>query len=107
MVYLITISKFPSHVAPAVAKRYLEMLQKYPPDPSLGEAIVPSAVKRTEYGIQVISVTEVPKGKLEEALERGQNQLAMFNDLEGAEISLEVYMTVSEALATVGMKLPE
>ena len=40
-------------------------------------------------------------------MERAQNQLAMFNDLEDVEISLEVYMTAPEALATIGMKLPE
>ena len=106
MVYIITHSNYSSHLATAVAKRYLEMLQKYPPDP-LGENIVPAAVKRTEDGIHVTTVTEVTKGKLEEALERTQNQLAMFNDLEGVEVSLEVYMTVSEALTTIGMKLPE
>ena len=107
MVYIITISNYPSHLGTAVAKRYLEVLQKYPPDDSLGEAIVPIAAKRTENGYQVITVSEVPKGKLEEAMELGQNQLAMFNDLEGFEVSLEVYMTASEALPTIGMKMPE
>ena len=107
MVYIVTIAKYPSHLGATVGKRYLEMLQKFPPDPSLGEGIVPAAVKRTEYGLQTISLTEVAKGKLDEALERAHNQLAMFNDLEDVEMSLEVYMTASEALATVGMKLPE
>ena len=107
MVYIVTQSSFPSHVAAAVGKRYLEALQKFPPDPSLGEAIVPAAVKRTDSGIISFSVTEVKEGKLEEALSRGMDQLAMFNDIEGYEISLEVYATASEALATVGMKLPE
>ncbi len=104
--YIVTIAKYPSHLAAAVAKRYLEALQKFPPDPSLGEDIVPAAVKRTEYGIQSIGITEIAKGKLEEALKRGQDILSMFNDLEGVEVTLEVYMTASEAITTVGMKLP-
>ena len=104
---MVTIAKYPSHLGAAVGKRFLEMLQKFPPDPSLGEGIIPAAVKRTEYGIQAISVSEVAKGKLEEALKRGQDSLSMFNDLEGVEFSLEVYMTASEALTTIGMKLPE
>jgi len=107
MVYIITISKFPSHIAAAVGKRYLESLQKYPPDPSLGETIVPSAIERTEDGIQAIGITEVKKGKLEEALERSQNVASMFNDLEGFEGSIKVHMTASEALTTIGMKIPE
>ena len=107
MVYIVTQSEYPSHVATAISKRYLEMLQKYPPDPSLGDNIVPAAAKRTESGIRVITVTEVSKGQLEAAMERIQNQLAMFNDIEDAEVSLDVYMNASEALATIGMKLPE
>jgi len=107
MVYIITISKFPSHIAAAVGKRYLESLQKYPPDVSLGEATVPIAIERTEDGIQAIGITEVKKGKLEEALERSQNVASMFNDLEGFEGSIKVHMTASEALATIGMKIPE
>ena len=106
MVYIITISKFPSHIAAAVGKRYLESLQKYPPDPSLGETIVSAAVMRTEGGIQSIGITEVKKGKLEEALERSQNVASLFNDLEGFEGSIEVHMTASEALKTIGMKIP-
>ena len=107
MVYIITHSNYASHLGVAAAKRYLEVLPKFPPDPSLGEALVPIAGRRTENGYEVITVTEVPKGKLEAAMERIHSQLAMFNDLEGFEISLDVYMNASEALATIGFKLPE
>ncbi|MFX1297801.1 MAG: hypothetical protein ACFFD2_23515 [Promethearchaeota archaeon] len=107
MVYLVTHSNYPSHMAAAVGKRYLEMLQKFPPDPSLSQTVVPAALKRTDYGIKGITISEVKEGKLDEALKRSMNQLSMFNDLEGVEISLEVYATASEALATVGMKMPE
>ena len=107
MVYIITHSKYPSHLGSAVAKRYLEVLPKFPPDPSLGEASVPIAGRRTEKGYEVITVTDVPKGKLEAAMERIHNQLAMFNDIDGFEISLDVYMDATESLKSIGMKLPE
>ena len=105
MVYIVVHSSFPSHVAPAIGKRYLEILQRFPPDPSISETIIPSAVKRTDSGIKSFSVSEVKEGKFEEAWKRASDQLAMTNDIEGYEVSLEVYATTSEALATIGMKL--
>ncbi|TFG15198.1 MAG: hypothetical protein EU535_02165 [Promethearchaeota archaeon] len=106
MPYLIAIAKFPSHTGNAVGKTYIEMLKKYPPDNSLGEDLIPAAVKRTSKGVTSITITEVKKGKLEEAFKRSMDQLAMFNDIQGYEVSLEVWSTVGEALATIGMKMP-
>ena len=107
MVYIVTHSKFASHIGPAAAKKFIEMFQKFPPDSSLGERIIPSAVKRTDSGIVTFAVTEVKEGKFQEAWTRIVNQLAMFNEIEGFEVALEVYSTASEALATIGMKIPE
>jgi hypothetical protein len=106
MPYLVSFVKYPSHIAPKVAKKYLELLQKFPPDNSLGENIVPSAVKVTDEGIRILGVTRVNKGKLEEAWNLAIEQRAFFLDVEGYESSLEVWATVEEGLAALGMKLP-
>ena len=45
LVYIITTSLYPTHKANEVAKKYFEMLAKYPPDESLGEATVQATVK--------------------------------------------------------------
>jgi hypothetical protein len=70
MPYIITTSMYPSDKGEEVAKRYLEAMAKYPPDASLGTQIVPAAVKTTLQGIKVIGITEVKKGKYEDALTR-------------------------------------
>ena len=107
MPYLVIKSWYPTHLASEVAKRYLEVVQKYPPDNTLGETLVPVAVKTTKKGIKTMSIYEIKEGKLEEANTRAGNAMAMFNDIEGYEYSVERWATVSEAMAAIGMQAPE
>lgn len=107
MVYVVTNIIFPSHKAPETAKKFLEQLSKYPDDESLGETAVNAAVKTTTCGIRVLNVSTVKKGKLEESLTRGNEILAMYNEIEGFEYTMEVWSEPAEALATLGMKMPK
>ena len=106
MPYLVSFVKYPSHIASKVAKKYLELLQKFPPDNSLGENIIPSAVKVTDEGIRILGVTRINKGKFDEAWKLAIEQRAFFLNVEGYESSIEVWATVEEALASLGMNLP-
>ena len=107
MPYIITTSWYSTDKAPEVAKRYFDMLEKYPGDESLGKTIVPAAVTTTKQGVKVINVSEIKEGKLEEALTYSGNQMAMFHDIVGFEYATRVYSLVTEALAWLGMSLPE
>ena len=89
-----------------VGETYLESLKKYPPDASLGIEVVPAAAKATLQGVKVMGIIEPKAGKLEEALMRVENEMAMYLSIEGFECSIETYGTVSEAMATIGMSLP-
>ena len=106
MPYIVTSSLYPSDKAMEVGKKYLEVLKKYPPDQTLGSELVPAAVKTTEQGIKVMSIVEVKKGKLEEALNRAINEMAMFLSIVGFEYSIDVHLSAAEAMATIGMSLP-
>ena len=106
MPYIISFVKYPSHLGPKLGKKYLEYIQKFPTEDSLVEAIIPSAVKITDDGIRVLSVSLVKKGKFDEAWKLAFDQRAFFLDVEGYEGSIEVWATIGEALASVGMKLP-
>jgi hypothetical protein len=103
MPYIFTTSMYPSDKAPEVAKRYLEAITKYPPDASLGTQIVPAAVITTLQGIKVIGIIEVKKGKLEDAMIRVAEMMAMFFNIEGFEYKMERYATVEEAMKTIGL----
>jgi hypothetical protein len=107
MPYIITTSLYPSDKAPEVATRYLEVIAKYPLDASLGTQIVPAAVITTLQGIKVIGITEVKKGKVEDAetiiANRIANMMAMFFSIQGFEYTIERYATLEEAMKTIGM----
>ena len=107
MPYIFVFSKFPSHKAPETGKKFLEQLKKYPSDDSLGITVVNAAVKARTDGVQVVSVSTVIKGKLEDSLNRTNEILSMYNEIEGFEYTIEVWSEPGEALATVGLKMPE
>ena len=107
MPYIITSSLYPSDKASEVAERYLEAITKYPPDENLGTEVVPAAVKTTHQGIRVIGIVDVKQGKLEEAYARAVNMMVMFQSIVGFEYTMEVYYKVEEALAVIGMSMPE
>lgn len=106
MPYIITTSFYPSDKATEVANRYIEAIGKYPPDENLGRQLVPAAVKETHQGIEVMSILEIKEGKLEEALNRTVNMMAMFFSIEGFEHNTEIYFKVEEAMKVIGMSLP-
>ncbi len=103
MPYIFTTSLYPSEKAVEVAKRYLEAIKRYPPDSSLGTQVVPAAVTTTLQGIKVIGITEVKKGKLEDAIGRTAKMMSMFHDIQGFEYTVERYALVEEAMKTIGM----
>jgi hypothetical protein len=106
MPYLIVTASWPSDKSDEVAKMFFEEMKKYPPDDSLGIPVVPAAFTRTLQGIEAMVVIEVKKGKLEDLLTREMNALAMFRNIQGYEAQVEIYMTLEEALGTIGMSPP-
>jgi len=106
MPFIFVTSVFPSHKGPEVGKKFLEQLQKYPDDESLGTTVVNAAVRAGTEGIQAVTITEVKKGKLEEAITRTNTVIAMYNEIEGFEYKVELWETAAEALTTIGMKMP-
>ena len=70
MVFTIMTVWYPIGKSSEVAKKWVESLQKYPPDPSLFKTLA-IGVKPTKEGIKVVSISDVVKGKYQEALLRG------------------------------------
>jgi len=107
MPYIITTSLYPSDKTSEVAERYLEAITKYPPDENLATEVVPAAVKSTHEGISVMIIAEVKEGKLEEALTRTINMMVMFQSIPGFEYTSNIHYKVEEAMALIGMSMPE
>jgi len=106
MVYIAVTSWYPTDLVPDVVKVYLEMLQKYPPDPSLGEQVVPAAVRVSKDGVNTMGITKVIDGKFQEAFMRISKGMAMFQSVKGFEYSVDVWSTIEEAMETIGRSMP-
>jgi hypothetical protein len=101
--YIIVTSLYPNDKAKEVADIFVKAMTKYPPDANLGTPIVPVAVLTTLEGIKTINISEVNKGKLEDALAFAANRLAMFSEIQGYRYKVETYMNLEEAMKTIGM----
>ena len=106
MVLIVSTAWFPIDKANDVAKKYLEVLKKYPPDESLGKELT-TAVKVTKEGIKVIGIGEVVKGKVEDYVARATVSAQEYARIEGFKYEIELFMDMMEALAVVGLKPPE
>lgn len=107
MPYLITKSQYPSHKAGEAAEKYLEALKKYPIDDKLETELVPAAVKSNSKGIGILTISEVKEGKLDEAYTNKVKFMVLFQGIQGFEYSIDVHMTVVEALGVLGISPPE
>ncbi len=98
---------YPTHIRDEVLKKWVEARRKFPDDPSLQEVIVNVASNTTKDGVKVVSIGKAKEGKLEEALTRVGTMMLMFQDIEGFEYTTELYATIEESLAAMGVKMPE
>jgi hypothetical protein len=107
MPYILSKAWWPSDKTEEVVNKGYEVFSKYPPDPSLAEVVVQNCVKPTKKGILSISISEVKKGKLEEALTQARKNGVEYHNIAGFEYSIEVCSTTVEAFGLIGRTPPE
>ena len=106
MALIVATVLFPHAKSSEVAKKNIELIQKYPADPSLGEGLV-IGVKATLEGIKALFVGNVTKGKIEEYIEAVAKQYQETAlEVEGYKYQIETYMTIPEAYKILGMEPP-
>ncbi|MFX1501849.1 MAG: hypothetical protein ACFFDH_12870, partial [Promethearchaeota archaeon] len=106
MPYLFLTVKYPSHKIDELAKKLVEIVPKYPPDPSLGELVV-RGTRAVGEGIISLNIYTVKEGKLEESIAQRSKMVSELRNIEGLEYSIEVWVTIVEAYDSIGIKLPE
>jgi hypothetical protein len=107
MVLLVTTIWVPASKAIEVGKKFLEVSSKYPDDPSSGKSVLRVAVKTTKDGIKTMGITEIVKGKVEEVLANANEQMLLYSEIEGLRYKIETWMSGTEALPLVGLKMPK
>ena len=101
--YIIITSLYPNDKAKEVAKMYLKCLEKYPVDNSVAAPVVPVAIRATHEGIRTIVISEVKKGKLDDAMATATNRLVMFHDIPGYRYSIQPFLTLEEGMKLIGL----
>ena len=89
-----------------MAKKAYEAAKKFPPDESLATFVV-QGFMGDNIGTKSINIWNVKEGKLEAALNRINEALRFYAEVEGFTSKIDIMLTVEEAWATVGMKPPE
>ena len=105
MVLIMVTSWYPPDKAIEVAKKFIEVLQKYPQE-SYEKWLVAGAVIAVKDGIRVITITEVEKGKYEEALSLEAKRLVEYFGIEGYRFQIETLLSVEEAMPLIGLEMP-
>ena len=102
MPYIVVHAWYPPNRVDDVVSKYMEAMEKVPDDESISTPIVPAAVSSTKKGIETISISEIKPQKLEEAMERTNQRMVMFHSVPDYRYETKMWMTVEEALASVG-----
>ena len=94
----------PFNKADEAAKKFLEVMEKYPQE-SFEKSWL-AGIKSDEDGIKTVTLTEIEKGKLEEALILTAKREAEYIDIEGYGFKMETLMAFEDALPIVGLEAP-
>ncbi len=87
---------------------FIEANKKFPFDRSLSKVLLDNVVNTTIEGYKVVSANEIKEGKLVEFLAQLNKTLRWFaNEIEGYKYKIELYSSLVEAMAVLGLKPPE
>lgn len=103
MPYIITRCWYPNHLADVVAKKYLEVMEKNPPDETISKTIVPAAITSTKDGLETLTIDEVESPKVGDAINRDTRIMAEFRNIEGFKYEIKTWAKVEEALESIGL----
>jgi len=106
MVYLVNNMWYPTDKSDDVAKKYFDILKKFPPDPSISKTLL-ILVRSNANGIHVIGIGKPEKGQMEEAFKRTVQGNEELTSIDGLRYEVQTFMDYTEAYKFIGMKAPE
>ena len=86
------------------AKKFLEVMEKYPQESFEKNWL--AGVKSDEDGIKTVWLTEIERGKLEEALILTAKREAEYIGIEGYGFKMETLMSFEDAMPIIGLEAP-
>ncbi len=106
MPYIITTGWYPTDLEKEITEKYFEVVKQFPFDSSLGKNTIPVAITTNKNGVKILSVMEVKKGKLEDALTWSSKRMVLLQSIKGWEYKVRVWTTIGEALELSGINSP-
>jgi len=102
MPYIVINVCYPPSKIDETVKIFLDVQKKYPPDnqPSL-TPVIQSATRATKDGIQALTVYEVDKANVGDALIHVSKRMHEFRKIEGYIYDINTWLTLEEALSTL------
>jgi hypothetical protein len=104
MPLIMVTSWYPPNKATEAAKKFLEVMEKFPQE-SFEKSWL-AGVKSDEDGIKSVWLTEIERGKLEEALILTAKREAEYLGIEGYGFKMETLMAFEDAMPIVGLEMP-
>ncbi len=106
MVYILSETWWPPDKSAEVGKTYIEAMNKFPEDRSLGKTIVQSATWAEKDGFRSIAIYTVKPGKIKEAMDQHMNRLLLLAAVEGYRFQVNMAYEVTESMPFVGLDAP-
>lgn len=104
----VTESWWPATSSAQLGKAYIEAMNKYPDDLSLGKPIVRSAIWTDKDAMRSIAVGSIDPGKVKENMEVAYNRLLMISSMvEGFKYDIHIAYDLAEGMPLVGLTAPK
>ena len=100
--YLMIIAYYPNDKADEVIKKYLETMEKFPNDESIGKEILSASGRGTKDGVEVFTILDIKKGKMDEAILRATKLMHEFRSIQGYRYEFKTLANTEEALEIYG-----
>ena len=100
-------TQHPHYKNKEVVETWLKAIEKHPRPEDLFTPLIETAVKSSKGGLRVLSAYQTNPGKYEEAAAYFANFMTEFFGIEGYSYDFSTWMTIEEAMGSIGQKPPE
>jgi len=105
--YIFVTGYYPTHKAPEVIEKWIEVRKKFPISEFPGERVVDAAGTATKRGIETVTIYKCTMENFGKATMWLLKILTPYQSIEGFEYTVKPYATPEESLESAGMKIPE
>ncbi|MGD8993090.1 MAG: hypothetical protein PVI00_16655 [Desulfobacterales bacterium] len=101
------ITQHPHYKNKEVVETWLKAIEKHPRPEDLFKPLIETAVRSSKDGLRVLSAYQTNPGKYEAAAAYFAHFMTEFFEIEGYSYDFSTWMTIEEAMGSIGQKPPE